>query len=63
MKIIGDILNPLFQCDERMVEAGLCIKEQFQAGREELLDCMEHLFECKSETVVKDYGASQRSNK
>ena len=27
MKIVGAILNPLFQCDDCMIEAGLCTKE------------------------------------
>ena len=35
MKIVGAILNSLFQCDERMIEAGIFTKEQFQAGRED----------------------------
>ena len=64
MKIVGAILNPLFQCDEIMIKAGLYTKEKFQAGKEELLDCMAHFFEHKSETlVVEDYYATKISNK
>ena len=67
MRIVGAIINPLFQCDERMIEAGLFTKDQFQSGKdrkEELLDCMDLLFERKSETVVlEDYGATKRSKK
>ena len=40
MKIMGAILNPLFQCDVCMVEAGLCLCtwNQFEAGKELLFD-------------------------
>ena len=31
MKTVGAILNPLFQCDERMIKAGIRTKEYFQA--------------------------------
>ena len=64
MKIVGAILNSLFQCDERMIEAGIYTKEKFKSGKEELLDRMASFFELKSEGVVVDnYGAAQRRNK
>ena len=64
MKIVGAILNPLFQCDERMIKARLCTKEKFQAGKEELLDHMACSFERESDAVVvEDYCATQISNK
>ena len=61
MKIVGAILNPLFQCDERMIKPGLFTKEKFQAGKKEFLDCMGRLFEQKSEAVVvEDYGTKKK---
>ena len=32
MKIMGARLNPLFQCDACMAEAGICIWKLFEAG-------------------------------
>ncbi|KAL7523843.1 hypothetical protein ACHAXR_000358, partial [Thalassiosira sp. AJA248-18] len=37
MKIMGAIVNPLFQKKKRMVAAGLCTDEQYEAGKAELL--------------------------
>ena len=33
MKMVGTIPNPLFQCDDRMIEAELLTKGQFQASK------------------------------
>ena len=64
MKIVGAILNSLFQCDESMIKAGLCTKEKFQAGKEELLDHMACSFERDSDAVVvEDYCVTKISNK
>ena len=52
MKIVGDILNPLCKCYERMIKAGLGKKKQCQAGKEELLNRMARFFESKIEAVV-----------
>ena len=47
-----------------MIKAGLFIKDNFQAGKEDLLERMARWFEHKSEAVVvKDYGATQGRNK
>ena len=62
--MVGDILRPLFQCDDSMVKSGLCTKKQLQYGKEELLDHMTHLFERNSESVVvEDDDATERINK
>ena len=52
MKNVGDILNPLCKCYERMIKAGLGKKKQCQAGKEELLNRMARFFESKIEAVV-----------
>ena len=63
MKIVGNIRNPLFQCDERMIEAGIFTKDQFQDGKEDLLNSMARLFGRNSEAVVvEDYGKTQIRN-
>ena len=33
MKFVDAILNPLFQCDERMIEDVIFTKEYFQSGK------------------------------
>ena len=40
MEMVGAILNTFFQCDDHMIEAVLCIKDQFQYDKEDLLDWM-----------------------
>jgi hypothetical protein len=52
MKILGALINPLFQCGPRMIDAGLCTEEQYESGKEELLDRMTRYHERKSETVT-----------
>ena len=52
IKIMGVLLNPLFQCGPRMVEAGLCTKEQIRAGKRELLDRLKDFYERTSEACV-----------
>ena len=37
MKIMGAIVHPMFQNKSRMVAAGLCTSNQYDAGRDELL--------------------------
>ena len=48
MRMVGSILKYCFRCDDRMIESEICTKEKFQSGKEELLDCMAHLFERNS---------------
>ena len=45
MKIMGAILNPIFHTKLRMIDAHMCTAEQFEAGKEELLDRMERYYE------------------
>ena len=45
MKIMGAILNPLFQSELRMTAAGMCTEEQYKAGEIELLDRLERFHE------------------
>ena len=40
MKVMGAFLNPLYQSDYQMIEAGLLTEKQYRAGKEELLDRM-----------------------
>ena len=40
LKMMGAIVNPLMQCDERMIAAGLCTRSQFDHGKEELVSRM-----------------------
>ena len=64
IKIVGVVQNPFFLCDNHTNKAELCTKEQFQSGKEELLERIERLFECKSEEVVLKYdGATEKSKK
>ena len=64
MKMFGAILNPLFKCDDHMINTRLFTQEKLQDGKEELLDSMARFFEYKSEAVVVEYhGVTQRSNK
>ena len=45
MKIMGAILNPIFHTKLRMIDTHMCTAEQFEAGKEELLDRMERYYE------------------
>ena len=49
--IMGAICNPLMQCSERMIEAGLCTQQQYDHGKEELLQMMTSYYETREETV------------
>lgn len=64
-KILGAILNPLFQNEARMVDAGLCTEEQFHHGKEELLDRMTRYYEQKSKVIEvnDDSGSPIKTNK
>ena len=47
-----------------MIEAGIFTKDQFQDGKEDLLDSMARLFGRSSESMAaEDYGGTQISNK
>ena len=42
---MGAILNPIFHTKLRVIDAHMCTAEQFEAGKEELLDRMERYYE------------------
>ena len=44
-KIVGAILHPLFQNEQRMVTAGLCTKAQFKAGVDNLIERMTRMLD------------------
>jgi len=64
-KILGAIINPLLQCEERMIDAGICTQEQFDNGKDDFLERMTKFYERKSETVdIQDVnGSPVRTNK
>ena len=37
LQIMGALVNPLYQCRAKMIDAGLCTKEQYEAGKTELI--------------------------
>ena len=45
IKIMGAIVNPMFQNVRRMMSAGLCTKKQHDAGEEELLRRMKQMID------------------
>ena len=45
MKMMGAIVNPLMQCDEHMISAGLCTRSEFDHGKEELVSRMTQFYE------------------
>ena len=48
IKIMGALLHPLYQNPDRMEAAGLCTKQQYSAGFEELLDRMARHYKKKN---------------
>ena len=64
MKIMGAIMNPLFQCNAGMVEAGTCTWKQFEAKKEMLVDRMTHYYD-RTESVVTamDESLVKKTNK
>ena len=44
MKIMGALLNPMFQSKKRMIAAGLCTESQYDAGEVELLELMTEFY-------------------
>ena len=40
MKVMGAFLNPLYQSDYQMIEAGPLTEKQYRVGKEELIDRM-----------------------
>ena len=64
-KILGAIINPLLQCEERMIDAGIGTQEQFDNGKDHLLEQMTRFYERKNETVdIQDVnGSPVRTNK
>ena len=52
MKIMGALINPLFQNGARMIAAGMCTEEQYVAGKIELLDRIARYHESKSGTTI-----------
>ncbi|KAL7526373.1 hypothetical protein ACHAXR_001456, partial [Thalassiosira sp. AJA248-18] len=63
MKIMGAILNPLYQSDLRMVAAGMCTQEQYDAGKEELLDRMSRCYEESSQHITSDHQEANEWDK
>lgn len=64
-KILGAILNPLFQCEERMIDAGLCMQDQFSNGEVDLLERMTRYYERKTSHVeiLDNDGSPVKTNK
>ena len=59
-QMMGVIVNPLFQNDLAMVDAGLCTQDQYDAGRIELIDRMAKLLQVSVGTTMK---APKKTNK
>ena len=52
IKIMGALLNPLYQSKSRMIEGGLCTEHQYMAGKVELLDRLSHFYEGQEQEVT-----------
>ncbi len=52
MKIMGALIHPLFQSKLQMIDARLCTRSQYNAGYDELIDCMEQYFEDKTSNHI-----------
>jgi hypothetical protein len=52
MKVMGALINPLYQNEIRMVTAGLLTAKQYSAGKEELLDRMSCFHAMGSDSVA-----------
>ena len=52
MKVMGALINPLYQNEIRMVTAGLLTTKQYSAGKEELLDRMSRFHAMGSDSVA-----------
>ena len=44
LKIMGALMNPIFQSKKQMIAAGLCTESQYNAGEVELLDLMTEFY-------------------
>ena len=42
---MGAIFNPMFQNKVRKVKLGMCTNKQYEGGKVEILDRMEHYYE------------------
>ena len=51
-QMMGAIVHPLMQNDDRMIDADMCTREQYNEGREDLLDRMSNFYERVSENVT-----------
>ena len=63
IKIMGALLNPLYQNGERMVDAGLCTQEQLEAGRVELLDRIGRFYERTASPESDSESSTEKTNK
>ncbi|KAL7481645.1 hypothetical protein ACHAW6_007325 [Cyclotella cf. meneghiniana] len=52
IKILGALLNPLYQSKSCMIEGGLCTEDQYMAGKVELLDRLSHFYEGQEQEVT-----------
>ncbi|KAL7518630.1 hypothetical protein ACHAWX_003447 [Stephanocyclus meneghinianus] len=59
IKIMGALLNPLYQSKSHMVEGGLCMEDQYMAGKVELLDRFSHFYEGQGQVVTSAYKGQQ----
>ena len=59
-QMMGAIVNPLFQNDLAMIDAGLCTREQYDSGRIELIDRMAKLLQVNLGTNL---TAPKKTNK
>ena len=51
-QMMGAIVHPLMQNDDRLIDADMCTREQYNEGREDLLDRMSNFYERVSENVT-----------
>jgi len=52
MKVMGALLNPLYQNERRMIAAGLITSDQYKAGKEELIDRMTRFHSMGGDSVA-----------
>ena len=62
-QMMGAIVNPIFQNDLAMIDAGLCTREQYDSGRIELIDRMAKLFQVSVGTTLKAPKKTNKYNK
>jgi hypothetical protein len=63
MKVMGALLNPLYQNDLRMIDAGLLTLEQYSAGKEELIHRMSRFHSMQTKFLNLADADSANTNK